>query len=125
MSQPKILIADDEIDYVEILTSLLEAHGFEIVVAHEGVRAIEVAHKQKPNLIILDLQMPAGTGQMVLQYLRSKPDTHAIPVIVMTASSDPEAEPMVRALGAQAFIQKPYDNEILLAKIRSLIKSDP
>lgn len=124
MSQPKILIADDEIEYVEVLTSFLEAHGFEIITAHEGVRTIEAAHKQKPNLILLDLQMPAGTGQTVLQYLHSKPDTHAIPVIVMTGSGEPGIESMVRSLGAQDFLQKPFDNKILLARIHSLIKSD-
>jgi CheY-like chemotaxis protein len=122
MSQPKILIADDESEYVEILTSLLEAHGFEILVAHEGVRTIEAAHKQKPNLILLDLHMPAGTGQTVLQYLRSKPDTHAIPVIVITGSSESGLESRIRALGAQDFMQKPYDNATLLAKIQNLIK---
>lgn len=122
-NKPKILIADDNKDIVESLCERLEYEGFETIVAHEGVRAIELAHKEKPNLILLDIRMPAGTGQLVLKALRSHPDTSKIPVIVMTALKEKELEAEVADLGAFDFIQKPLDIDHLLTSIRALVGS--
>ncbi len=121
--KPKILIADDEKDFVQSLLERLEYEGFEIVVAYEGIRAVETAHKQKPDLILLDLQMPAGTGQSVLKTLRNHPETSKIPVIVMTALRKAGLEEEMMDLGAFNFIQKPLDLGRLLASIRALIGS--
>ena len=96
MKKFKILIVDDEPDIVTTVHDQLEADGFETVAASEGVRAIEMAHRQKPDLILLDLKMPAGTGQAVLRALRSRPDTEKIPIIVLTALQGPQLEKEVR-----------------------------
>jgi CheY-like chemotaxis protein len=116
-----ILIADDDPDIVTLIRDLLEFEGFQTVSAYEGVRAIEIVHKRKPDLILLDLQMPAGTGQSVLENIRTVPDTKKIPVIVLTGLQASDLEEECLALGAQAFIRKPYERELLLAKIRQLI----
>lgn len=122
MSQKyNILIADDDPDLVKVLKDRLEAEGFLVVVAYEGIRAVEMAHKKGPDLIILDLKMPAGTGQSVLKNLRSHADTDKIPVIILTALSTPDIEREVKKAGAQALIKKPYESTDLLDKIRSLL----
>lgn len=116
-----ILIADDDPDIVKTLSDLLEYEGFATRSAYEGVRAMEVAHKEKPDLILLDLRMPAGTGQSVLQRLRLRPDTAAIPVIVLTALAEPHLEQETKSLGAKAFFRKPYDSAALVRVIRALL----
>jgi DNA-binding response OmpR family regulator len=117
----KILIADDEQELVTTLRDFLEYQGFETLYAYEGVRAVELAHKKNPDLILLDLQMPAGTGQKVLESLRSRPETEKIPVIVITAIAKDRLEEEVQEKGAQDFIQKPFDTQELLSKIYALL----
>ncbi len=117
----KILIADDDKDIVIVLRQLLEAKGFSTFSAHEGVRAIEIAHKEKPDLIILDLKMPAGTGQSVLQTLRSRYETEKIPVMILSGHADEKVEIDIKKAGAQDFIRKPYEPEFLLQRVRSLL----
>lgn len=81
MTEPKkILLVDDDRDFVTVLGDRLKAEGFKTVVAYEGVRAIEVAHKTKPDLILLDLKMPAGEGLSVLESLRKHPDRTPCPL---------------------------------------------
>ena len=121
MNPKVILIADDDPDIVAILRDLLEFEGFRTLSAFEGVRAIEMIHKRKPDLVLLDLQMPAGTGQSVLENIRTVPETKKIPVIVLTGLQASDLEEECLALGAQAFIRKPYEREALLAKVRELL----
>ena len=117
----KILIADDERGIVENLRDLFESKGFNTVYAYEGIRAIEVAHKEKPDLIILDLNMPAGTGQTVIQNLKSRNETKEIPILVLSGMDEPHLKQKVVALGAKDFVPKPYDVEDLLGKIYDLV----
>ncbi len=119
-NKSKILIADDDKDIVKLLSERFEYEGFEVVVAYEGVRAIEAAHKQKPDLILLDLKMPTGKGQDVLKALKNHPLTSKTPVIIMTALKEDGLEEEVRSLGAFDFIQKPLDLDHLLQSIRAL-----
>jgi len=121
MKQCKILIADDETDFVQTLQDRLRAEGFETLTAFEGVRAIELAHKDLPDLIILDLKMPAGTGDTVLKALRSKQDTRKIPVLVLTALDKYRLEEEMLRQGAQSFVQKPYEWSHLKSEIHSLL----
>lgn len=120
-SPHKILIVDDDRDLVRILTDRLEFEGYETVSVYEGLRAIEIAHHKMPDLILLDLQMPAGNGQTVLQNLRSRPLTKNIPVIVLTGVEGERLEEEMRVAGAQGLMRKPYDMEMLLRKIRSFL----
>jgi len=121
-SKYKILIVDDERNYVEILRERLESVGYETVVAYEGLRAVEAAHKDKPNLIILDWKMPLGKGGVVLEYLREKDDTRHIPVIIVTGVDDQEIEDAVDKYHVKAVYFKPYDIETLLSKIREVLE---
>jgi DNA-binding response OmpR family regulator len=118
----KILLADDDKELVEVLTERLEHSGYHVVSAYEGVRTIEVAHKERPDLIILDWKMPTGIGSFVLKDLKSKHDTRHIPVIILTGLDDSKIEEESLKLGATAFMKKPYDDKILLQKIREILE---
>lgn len=121
IKKPKILVADDEEELVKALKERLQFEGFDTVVAYEGVRAIEMAHKHLPDLILLDLRMPAGTGQSVLKSLKARPETENIPVIVVTAFDGKNLEQELREAGALDFIRKPYEWGALLEKVRKVL----
>jgi CheY-like chemotaxis protein len=116
--KPTILIADDDVDAVEMLQHRLHNEGFTTVSAGEGIRAIELAHRHHPDVILLDIRMPAGDGPTVLNALQSKGATQSIPVIAITAFSSDELREKVLSSGARAFFEKPYDINALIQEIR-------
>lgn len=118
----KILIADDDHDLVEVIRARLENFGYDVVCAYEGIRVIEMAHKEKPDLIILDWMMPAGYGDVVLSGLKEKNDTRHIPVIVLTCVDESDLEERVIKMGAVAFLHKPYDARVLIQKIHEALQ---
>jgi DNA-binding response OmpR family regulator len=121
MSNPKILIVDDDPDLRRALKIRLRANHYDTVQASDGYSAIAVAQKEQPNLIILDLGLPAGDGFVVLERLQKSDSLSNIPVIVLTAR-DPQAnEQQTLAAGATAFFQKPADNNELLDVIRATL----
>lgn len=118
---PTVLIVDDEPDFVTLIETFLKYMGFETRVAYEGAQAVEIAKKTPPDLILLDLQLPAGSGQWVLTNLRSHPITRKIPIIILTGMQNSEVQQETEIRGAQAFMRKPFDNGDLLSKIHSLL----
>ena len=121
MSQKTILIVDDDPDVRLGLHIRLKANHYNIIFAADGMASIAQARKHLPDLIILDLGLPAGDGFSVLERLRANDSLSLIPVIVVSAR-DVTAN-MDRALraGAKAFLQKPVDNAQLLSVIRKVL----
>jgi DNA-binding response OmpR family regulator len=123
MEKQKILIVDDDPDLRRALKIRLRANHYDTVQASDGYSAIAVAQKERPNLIILDLGLPAGDGSVVLERLQESDTLSSIPVIVLTAR-DPQAnEQKMLQTGATAFFQKPADNNELLDVIRATLPS--
>jgi CheY-like chemotaxis protein len=120
----RILIVDDERDIVKALTIRLRGAGYEIVTAFDGAQGIFMAHKEKPDLILLDIRMPAGDGFSVAEKLKQSVDTLAIPVIVLTGSPEKNSEEKAMALGARFYVKKPYDPEELLDAIKRALEKD-
>jgi putative two-component system response regulator len=89
----------------------LEGSAFSCVAAMDAVQATSIALRQKPQLILLDIGLPGGSGLVLLDRLRTNIHTNAIPTIVVTAQTKPGLEAMVRAKGAVGFIQKPIGKE--------------
>jgi len=119
MANSKIMIVDDDPDLRQALRLRLRANKYETVNAVDGYSAIAMAYKERPDLIILDLGLPAGDGFVVLDRLQKDDKLSSIPVIVLTAR-DPQAnERRVLRAGAAAFFQKPADNAELLDVIRA------
>jgi DNA-binding response OmpR family regulator len=121
MEKPKILIVDDDPDLRRALKIRLRANHYETVQASDGYSAISVAQKEKPNLIILDLGLPAGDGYVVLERLQDSDTLSSIPVIVLTARDPQSNEQKTLQAGAAAFFQKPADNNELLDVIRATL----
>jgi two-component system KDP operon response regulator KdpE len=116
--RPKILVVDDDPDLLRALRLRLRANNCEIVTASDGYSVIAAAQKDHPDLIILDLGLPAGDGFVVLERLQSSDTLSSIPVIVLTARDPQNNEERALKAGAAAFFQKPVDNEELLNVIR-------
>jgi DNA-binding response OmpR family regulator len=121
----KILIVDDERDIVKALMIRLQGAGYEVVTAFDGAQAIFVAHKEKPDLILLDIRMPAGNGFSVAEKLKHSVNTLSIPVIFLTGSPERNAEERAMTLGARFYIKKPYDPEELLDAIKRALEKEP
>ena len=123
MENQKILIVDDDPDLRRALKIRLQANHYDTVQASDGYAAISVAHKEHPDLIILDLGLPAGDGFVVLKRLQDSDTLARIPVIVLTARDPRSNEQKTLQGGATAFFQKPADNSELLDVIRATLPS--
>ena len=121
----KILIVDDERDIVKALKIRLQHNGYDVVVAFDGAQGIFMAHKEKPNLILLDIRMPAGDGFSVAEKLKQSSQTERIPIIFLTGSPERNAEGRAMELGARFYIKKPYDPEELLDAVRRAMEPKP
>ena len=102
---PRVLIADDSRFQRNMLASFLMRGKFEVVFAADALQAFAMALRSAPDLILLDINMPGGTGIEVLKRLRVSSRTQQIPVIVVSSEQDPATETMARELGAVDFLQ--------------------
>lgn len=109
----KILIADDEEDVKTVVQLFLEAKGYTIVTAYDGLDAIDKAKSELPDLILLDIMMPVIDGYQVLQRLKADPTTAAIPIVMLSAASQTESKSRALSAGAIDYIVKPFDGEDL------------
>jgi two-component system, OmpR family, KDP operon response regulator KdpE len=123
MEKAKILIVDDDPNLRRALKIRLRANHYETVQASDGHSAIAMARKEQPELIILDLGLPAGDGLGVLEQLNGIATLASIPVIVLTARDSEFNEQRTLRAGATAFFQKPVDNNELLDVIRANLPS--
>jgi DNA-binding response OmpR family regulator len=117
-TEKKILIIDDDDHLLLGLTARLKTNGYAVVWASDAVTAISVARKEAPDLIILDLGLPAGNGFLVLDRMRALSDLVAIPVIVLSARDPADNKRRSLDAGAAAYFQKPPDNHEFLMAIR-------
>ena len=114
----RILVADDEPRTVELLSSRLRANGYEVTTAYDAQQCVKIALEERPDLIILDLKMPAGGGLYAFGRLKASPKTAAIPMIFVTAYPFEAIRKEVLEMGAKDFVAKPFDGDDLLKKVR-------
>ena len=119
--QRKVLLVDDEDSLRKVLKDLLERDGYEVAEARDGVQALDQVDRIGPDIIVLDLNLPALDGYGVLSQLRSRPATAGIPVIVLTAKGDEDNEVRVFELGADDFLQKPFRARALSARLEAVL----
>jgi DNA-binding response OmpR family regulator len=110
----KILIADDEPDMVRMLANRLKANNYEVVAALDGMQALSAARREQPDLIILDVRMPARDGYSVLE-------TTLIPIVFLSALPASQVQERATELGAEGHFSKPFDSDEIVAKIREII----
>jgi DNA-binding response OmpR family regulator len=121
VNRKRILIVDDDEDLVRILSVNLLAEGFDISTAFDGMSAVMRAHKDQPDLVILDLKMPAGDGFSVLERLKSSTKTFAIPIVILSALPKEDMEGKALAAGANHYFSKPFDLEALIGYIKDTL----
>jgi len=117
MEAKKILIVDDDKDLVKLLSQKISQAGYRIIVAYDGLQATRLAYKEDPDLIILDIKLPAGGGIGTLKNLKSSAKTNTKPVIVITAFEDPEIRKEVSEYGVEEYMVKPINSAELIEKI--------
>ena len=120
----KILIVEDDPDTRELLKIRLSAQGYETAFAFDAVTAISVTREEKPDLILLDMGLPGGDGVVVMDRLKTFPALAHIPVIVISAREEAATGTRATEAGARAYVQKPIDNEQLMAAVRKALGED-
>ncbi len=119
---PLILIADDEPEVISFYKTKLERSGFRILTASNGVEAVDIATKERPDLVLMDVKMPQMDGVAAQQKLRDNPETKDIKVVFLTAFSDPARpeidENVAKETGALDFIKKGINLDEFVAKVR-------
>ena len=125
MSPKTILIVDDDPELRLGLNIRLKANGYNIVFAVDGVSSISATRKHAPDIILLDLGLPAGDGFTVLERLAASDTMSGIPVIVLSARDRHTSRDRALKAGARAFLQKPVDPSDLLSTIRRALGEEP
>jgi len=118
----KVLVVDDEEEVRENLCEFLGDHGFAAVEAVDGEEALAKSFTEKPDLILLDLRLPKVDGYQVCQTLKGNPITSVIPIIILTALNATPQKIKGIEYGADDYIEKPFDLEELLARIRMVMR---
>ncbi len=118
----KILVADDELDILDLIRHSLNKEGFDVHIASNGAQAIEVANAIIPDLIILDVMMPVMDGMEACRQLKESPKTANIPVIFLTARSEEFAELAGFEAGADDYMAKPIRPRVLMSRVKALLR---
>jgi two-component system phosphate regulon response regulator PhoB len=119
-ARKRILIIEDERDLTDVLTYNLQREGYETILAHDGQEGLRKAQMLLPDLILLDLMLPALSGQEVLRELRSGERTRDIPVIILTAKAEETDQVVGFSLGADDYVTKPFSVKVLQQRIKAL-----
>ncbi len=120
----KVLIVEDDDDLRSGLRLRLGSLGYEVVEASDGYFAIEIARKELPDVVLLDIGLPGGDGISVLQRYSQMPQLSGIPVVVLTGRDPFVTEPAVRRFNVSAFLRKPADNDELAKALAAAVAAD-
>jgi len=119
--RPVVLVIDDDPSILHVVKVNLQLDGMHVVTASTGGEALELARKEKPDVVMLDIMMPDIDGWMVLSELRGMPATSTVPVIMLTAKTQQEARVLAFKMGAQQYLTKPFNPLELAPRVRSLL----
>ncbi|MEM1364918.1 MAG: response regulator [Pseudomonadota bacterium] len=117
----KVMIVEDNELNMKLFNDLLEARGYVTVQSRDGINAVDIARAEKPDLILMDIQLPEVSGLTVTQHLKDDPELHHIPVIAVTAFAMTGDEERIRQGGCEAYISKPISVQKFLDTVRNYI----
>ncbi|MBN1289507.1 MAG: response regulator [Actinobacteria bacterium] len=121
MAQKSILIVDDDMNTVKSLSTLLKDRGYKVNIAYDGIQATKAAMNEHPDLVTMDMDMPAEEGLKAYIDLMFSPEGEYTPVLFLTGDQDSKAEKSAMDLGADGYLTKPFKSRDLLLMIYSLI----
>jgi CheY-like chemotaxis protein len=119
--EKKILICDDDPAILRVIQVNLEVEGYDVVTAHHGEEALEVAHAEHPDLIILDIMMPRMDGYQACEALKAAEDTKQIPVIFLSAKAQASDIEKGKSYGVDDYLTKPFDPSDLIDVVERLL----
>ena len=117
----RVLIADDEPNIVVSLEFLMQREGYQVLVARDGVQALAAIQRERPHLVLLDVMMPGKTGFEVCQAVRADDTLAGVKIVLLTAKGRDTDVAKGVALGADAYVTKPFSTKELAAKVRQLL----
>jgi len=122
MAKKRLLLVDDEVELVEMIKFRLEASGYEVLTANDGQQALEIARREKPDLVILDVMLPKMDGYKVCGLIKKDSRYAHIPVMMFTAKAMDADMKLGQEVSADAYLTKPFEPKVLLEKIKELVK---
>ncbi len=120
--RPRVLIADDQTELLLLMKEMIEAAGFEVFTANDGVEAMTAVFESNPDIIVLDYNMPRKDGLEVAEDLKNNPLFAHIPIIIVTGAGDKKTKMKGLGMGIDDYLRKPVDTEELIARIRMILK---
>jgi DNA-binding response OmpR family regulator len=120
----KILIVEDDENIAKALAIRIKSRGYGVTIAPDALSGVETAVKIQPDLVLLDISMPAGDGFTVAERIQNLLPAQ-VPMIFLTASKKPGLREKAKELGAAAFFQKPYNSEVLIGAIETAFAGPP
>ncbi len=120
-SPKKILIVEDEQTLLKLESILLRSKGYHVVGASNGLEALAIAARERPDLVLLDVMLPGMDGFQVCQHLKTAPETRDIPVVMLTARTKQDDIARGRAVGAAEYITKPFQSSQVTRTIARLL----
>ena len=118
----KVLVVDDEKDITALVAYHLEREGFRVLQAHDGLQALDLVKRERPNVLILDLMLPHMGGLDVCRRLRREPETARLPILILTAKAEETDKVLGLELGGDDYLTKPFAPRELVARVKALIR---
>ena len=121
--EKKVMLADDEEELLALVSATLEgSEGFKILLAQDGAEALEMARREKPDLLFLDIMMPKLNGYEVCRELKKDPATASITIIMLTALAQDSERIKAMEAGADGYLTKPFSPTALLNKVEEILE---
>ena len=120
--QDTVLIVEDEADVVDLLRYNLTKAGFTVLIANDGLQGLEMARKNRPDLMLLDLMLPGMDGKAVCKALKGDPETEALPIVMLTAKGEPSERVQGLEIGADDYVTKPFSPREVVLRLQGLLR---
>ncbi len=117
-----VLIVEDEADVVDLLRYNLNKAGFSVLIANDGLQGLEMARANRPDVVVLDLMLPGMDGKTVCRSLKSDPETESLPILMLTAKSEPAERVQGLEIGADDYVTKPFSPRELVLRVQGLLR---
>ena len=118
----RILVVDDDRDIVRLMRTYLEQHGYEVLTAYDGETALHILRRERPDLMLLDLMLPARDGRDVTRLVRGDDALAAMPIIMLTARVEDQDKIVGLELGADDYVTKPFNPGEVVARVRAVLR---
>jgi DNA-binding response OmpR family regulator len=120
--QDTILLVEDDADMVNLLRYSLSKAGFALLIASDGLKGLEIARKNLPDLVVLDIMLPQMDGYAVCKAIRNSSETKTLPIIILTARAEPSQRIHGLELGADDYMTKPFSPRELILRVQALLR---